>query len=135
MINGEDTDKQIVNTLGYKKPRVKIVKLHGDLNARIFAFTPEEIFEFSDKIKAVLERYLSQDIIIVGHSMRDNDINQCIHREGGSIWYVNPDKPKINEPIGQMMRVRRSESNVISGDNGYFDRFFKALHNELEQAV
>ncbi|MFQ6015505.1 MAG: SIR2 family protein [Anaerolineae bacterium] len=129
LINGEDEEEQIVRQLGFAQPRIKIVKLHGDLPARIFAFTPEEIWDFADKIENVLRDYLSKDIIINGHSMRDNDINRCIDREGGSIWHVNPSEPSIETFIGQAMRVRTA--TAISGELGYFDNFFTALRDTL----
>ncbi|MEA3460222.1 MAG: SIR2 family protein [Chloroflexota bacterium] len=132
LINGKDTEDQIRRVLGHREPRVKIVKLHGDLPARVFAFTPDEVFEFGEKLENLLEEQLSKDMIIVGHSMRDDDVNRCIRRQGGSIWYVNPSKPKATQFIGRAMQVRTS--NAITGELGKFDNFFQALYNELVNA-
>jgi len=129
LINGQDTEEGIIKALNYPQPRVKLVKLHGDLGARIFAFTPEEIFQFSEKIERVLTGYLSQDVIISGHGMRDDDINRCLRGEGGSLWYVNPSAPTASDYIGRAMRVRKG--TTIEGEDGYFDNFFCALRDEL----
>jgi len=129
LINGKDTEDQIRQALEYREPRVKIIKLHGDLPTRTFAFTPEEIFEFGEKLEGLLREQLSRDIIIVGHSMRDDDLNRCIRRQGGSIWYVNPTRPGAAQFIGRAMQVRTS--NAITGELGKFDNFFQALYNEL----
>ncbi|MEA3345557.1 MAG: SIR2 family protein, partial [Chloroflexota bacterium] len=129
LINGEEDERQIRRALDYPEPRVKILKLHGDLPARIFAFTPDEVFEFGEKLESLLEEQLSEDIIIVGHSMRDDDLNRCIRREGGSIWYVNPVSPKPTQFIWRAMQVRTS--NATTGELGKFDNFFQALYNEL----
>lgn len=68
-INGQDQEGQIIEALKYPTPRVKILKLHGDLNARIFAFTPQEVFQFTDRIEQTLTDILNGDIVVVGHSL------------------------------------------------------------------
>lgn len=129
LINGQDTEEGIIKALSYPQPRIKLVKLHGDLGARLFAFTPEEIFQFSEKIERVLTDYLSQDVIINGHGMRDDDINRCLREKGGSLWYVNPSAPTASDFIWRAMRVRKGMA--IEGQDGYFDNFFCALRDAL----
>jgi hypothetical protein len=133
LICGEDALGSMgqMDTLESRQPRVKIVKLHGDVHSRSFAFTPSEISLFSGDGERVLRRYLSRDLIIVGHGPRDYDINRAIEREGGSIWYVGQSPPAMDAPIYQAMRSRGTQTNVISGEFGLFDRFFKALYSEL----
>jgi hypothetical protein len=123
-----------MDTLEGRQPRVKIVKLHGDVHSRSFAFTPSEISLFSGDGERVLRRYLSRDLIIVGHGPRDYDINRAIEREGGSIWYVSQSPPAMDAPIYQAMRSRGTQTNVISGEFGLFDRFFDALYRELRRS-
>ncbi len=129
LINGQDSEEGIIKALSYPQPRIKLVKLHGDLGARVFAFTPEEIFQFGEKIESVLTDYLSQDVIISGHGMRDDDINRCLRAKGGSLWYVNPSAPTASDYIGRAMRVRKG--TIIEGEDGDFDNFFYALRDEL----
>ncbi len=132
LVGSRESEEEIARVLGFSEPRVKLVKLHGDLPARIFAFTPEEIFQFSDKIEKVLKEYLSRDIIIVGHSMRDDDLNRCIRAQGGSIWYTNPAPPTVSDFVGRAIKVRRG--SIISGEMGKFDDFFQALGEALLEA-
>jgi len=129
LINGQDTEEGIIRALSYPQPRIKLVKLHGDLGARNFAFTPEEIFQFSEKVEGVLTDYLSRDVMICGHGMRDDDINRCLREKGGSLWYVNPSAPTAGDFIWRAMRVRKG--TTIEGKDGYFDNFFCALRDEL----
>jgi hypothetical protein len=129
LINGQDTEEGIIRALSYPQPRIKLVKLHGDLGARNFAFTPEEIFQFSEKVESVLTDYLSRDVMICGHGMRDDDINRCLREKGGSLWYVNPSAPTASDFIWRAMRVRKG--TAIEGEDGYFDNFFCALRDEL----
>jgi hypothetical protein len=128
---GEQSSAEIVDFLESARPRVKIVKLHGDVLSRSFAFTPSEISVFGSQSERVLRRYLNRDLIIVGHGPRDYDINRAIEREGGSIWYVNQSPPGMDDAVYQAMRGRGTQSNVISGGFGSFDRFLEALHGEL----
>ena len=131
LIVGKHEEDEIIQALDSHKPRIKLIKLHGDLPARILAFTREETFQFSPKITGILEEYLSKDIIICGHSMRDYDINRCIQRQGGTIWYINPSRPEALCSIETAMRVRKSTDEVISGEEGKFDDFFAALYHEF----
>lgn len=131
LINGEDQEEQIVRALRFATPRIKILKLHGDLNARIFAFTPEEIFEFADRIERTVTDILNGDIIVVGHSLRDHDLNRCIRASGGALWYVNPTEPSISDFAGQAIRARGTPEHIIGGELGRFDDFFAWLRLEL----
>ena len=127
---GRDKESQILRQLSFSRPPVKVLKLHGDLSARIFKFTPKEIFEFPEKLEAKITELLSQDFVIVGHSMRDTDLNRCIRRKGGAIWYVNPEPPQVDTLIWQAMRVRKG-SRYINETKQFarFDTFFTKLHS------
>jgi hypothetical protein len=128
---GEQSSAEIIGSLENAQPRVKIVKLHGDVLSRSFAFTPSEISLFGSQSEYVLRRHLNRDLIIVGLGPRDYDINRAIRQEGGSIWYVNQSPPAATDVVFQVMRGRGTQSNVISGEFGLFDRFLETLHREL----
>lgn len=130
LVHGVMEPELIVEQLDHRVPRVKLLKLHGDLFYRKFYYTGDEIDAFPPQISSALETYLNhRDIVIAGHGMRDSDINRCLKDEGGSIWYVSPDPPSGD--IARVMKSRRSEGNVLSGDSGYFDQFFVTLHAAL----
>ena len=131
LICGEQSSAETIDILESAQPRVKVVKLHGDVQSRSFAFTPSEISLLGGEGELVLRRYLSRDLMIVGHGPRDYDINRAIEREGGSIWYINQSPPSMDDLVYQAMRARGTQANVISGEFGLFDRFFDALHSEL----
>jgi len=131
LICGERSSEEIMEVLESEKPRVKVVKLHGDVQSRSFAFTPSEISLLGGEGERVLHRYLSRDLIIVGHGPRDYDVNRAIEREGGSIWYVGESPPSMDNLVHQAMKARGTQTNVISGEFGLFDYFFDALYGEL----
>lgn len=131
IICGKQPAVETLEKLKNAEPPVKIIKLHGDVRTRNFAFTPSEVSTFGGDSERVLRQYLSQDLIIIGHGSRDYDINRAIDQHGGSIWYVNYTPPSLDNPLYRAMRARRAEANVIDGEYGLFDRFFEALHREL----
>jgi hypothetical protein len=131
VVCGEQTNAETMDILESAQPRIKIVKLHGDVRSRSFAFTPSEISLLGGDGERVLRRYLSRDLIIVGHGPRDYDINRAIEREGGSIWYIGQSPPPMDDLVYQAMKARGTQKNIISGEFGLFDRFFEALHDEL----
>ena len=111
-------------------PRVKLFKLHGDLFYNKFYYTGEEITRFPSSINRALHTYLNlRDIVVVGHGMRDTDINRCLRNRGSSIWYVSPQQP--SDEIARIMRARKSQDSFISGEAGYFDPFFRNLRHTL----
>lgn len=129
LVNGRESEDYILKALERRTPRIKLLKLHGDLKARNMAFTPEEIFEFGQKVESVLAKYLNGDVIIIGHEMRDDDINRCIRGDGGALWYVHPEEPAVESFIWRAMQVR--PSTVISGAPAQFDNFCETLYKEL----
>lgn len=132
LIVGVFKEEEILKGLMYPRPKIKIVKLHGDLGLRHIAVTREQTFQFHEEIEDALKTYFTQhDVIIFGHSMRDNDLTRCIERKGGLIWYVNPSKPKPDDFIAQAMATRRCAENTIDGDEARFDNFFCALASEV----
>ena len=131
LVNGQDQEDHILRALKYPAPKIKILKLHGDLNARLFAFTPQEVFQFADRIERTLTEMLNGDIVVVGHSLRDDDLNRCIRASGGALWYVNPAEPSPADFARRAMVARGTSDHIISGELGRFDEFLAWLHLEL----
>ncbi len=134
LVCGKQEAAQTADALESSRPRVKIVKLHGDVASRSFAFTPSEISVFGSESERILRRHLSGDLIVIGHGPRDYDLNRAIEREGGAIWYVGQNPPPAVDPLYQAMRARGTHANVISGKWGLFDRFLAVLRAELTRS-
>jgi hypothetical protein len=131
LVCGERSGAETIDLPASGKSQVRVVKLHGDVEARSFAFTPNEITVFGSDSERVLRHYLGRDVIIIGHGPRDYDINRAIEREGGSIWYVGQSPPATDEAIYHAMQARRTQDNVISSEFGWFDQFVEALYEAL----
>ncbi len=134
LINGYQREEHILTNLKrYQEPRVKILKLHGDLYARIFQFRLKEIFEFSKELQQAIEELLEDDAIIVGYSMQDSDFYRCFHKVGGEIWYVNPNEPAFGSLADNVREDKGDMFTLLNGIAGYFDEFFIRLHSYLLQ--
>jgi hypothetical protein len=136
LIVGVHKEGEILQALTYRKPKIKIVKLHGDLALRNIAVKREETYQFHEKIEGVLKRYFSEnDLIIFGHSMYDIDLTRCILKEGRSIWYVNLNRPKSDDWIMHAMVARGSSNNIIYGTEADFNNFFCILAREFDLPI
>jgi hypothetical protein len=87
-IYGQVPGTEIAAALGRTHPRVKAVKLRGDINAYKLSLIPEGQFEFSKELEEAVKRLLSQDTILVGDISLDNDIQRCILRGDSALWVV-----------------------------------------------
>jgi len=126
LVHGVMAPEFVADHLDNRIPRVKVLKLHGDLFYRKFYYTGAEIAAFPPQIDEALRTYLNRrDVLIVGHGMSDQDINRCLSSEGSALWYVSPAPPPAE--MAALMASRRSQQNVIDGDGGYFDAFFTQL--------
>ncbi|MBN1219065.1 MAG: VWA domain-containing protein [Anaerolineae bacterium] len=133
LVCGEQNGAETMDLPANGRSQIKVIKLHGDVEARSFAFTPSEITVFGGDSERILRHYLSRDVIIIGHGPRDYDINRAIEREGGSIWYVGQSPPSTDDPVYHAMRARRTQANVITGEHGWFDHFIDTLSEELKR--
>ncbi|MDE3090903.1 MAG: SIR2 family protein [Chloroflexota bacterium] len=106
-------------------PRVKVIKLHGDLFQRFMAWTPAEMDTFLTDIAACIQTAIhGRDILVVGHSLRDERIRELAMSTGGSIWYTGP--TGVPDYLAASDRVR-----AVIGPNGAFEKLFAGLAREL----
>jgi len=93
-------------------PRVKLLKIHGDLRSRHLDATEETIQKFADpyetKLKAALISLVAQrDFVVIGHGLNDKAINDIIDsaynfnidnkRRLNSFWVLSMNKKEASE--------------------------------------
>ena len=127
--HGQVPGTEIAAALGRTHPRVKVVKLRGDINAYKLPLTPEGQFEFPEELEEAVERLLSQDTILVGDIPHDTDIQRCIRPGEGALWVVVPEEPRPGSFLYNAIRSRPGKG--ISGAEAEFVSFFSALAREL----
>ena len=105
-------------------PRVKVLKLHGDLFHRFMAWTPEEMDTYLRDITPVLSRALTlRDVLVAGYSLRDPAVRELALGTGGTVWFANP-RPPAPE-IADELTERRVR--VITSEQCEFERFFTGI--------
>lgn len=76
-----------------RQPRVKVIKLHGDLFHRAMAWTEREMDAFLADISPALGDAVKQrDVLVVGHSLRDRRIRDLVMKNARTIWFTHPEK-------------------------------------------
>jgi len=122
---------QIVETLSRVTPRLKVVKLRGDINAQALPLTDTGQFEFPNDLEQTISEWLERDAILVGDIPYDTDVQRCIRRSSGALWCVLPNEPASEGFIKRVKRVRPS-GEIITGAEVEFNAFFTTLAERLE---
>ncbi len=131
LVNGIIRPEKLKPILKGRSPRLKILKLHGDLFHRTMAWTLAEMEAFDGEIKPYLEKVLDQrDMVIVGYSMNDKPIRELVAGRDAdtAIWYLHP--TKVPESLQKDERVR-----AVIGEECKFEQLFTALASQLGARV
>jgi hypothetical protein len=122
LVNGLVRIDRLAPLLRGRHPRVKVVKLHGDLLQRRMAWTPTEMDAYLDEIAPALKPAIDgRDMLVVGHSLRDRRIRELVLGTGGeAVWYVSP------SPLPPYLDADPRLRAVI-GPEGAFEALFTRL--------
>jgi S1-C subfamily serine protease len=129
LVNTVIRNDWLARVLPERQPRVKIIKLHGDLFHRAMAWTVKEMDSFLDAINPVLAQAIKgRDVLVVGQSLRDRRIRDLVMNNARTIWYTHPDK--VPDHLKGDNRVR-----AVIDRNCKFESLFSLLAQRLEVAV
>jgi SIR2-like domain len=129
LINGVLRADRLRWLLSSRSPRVKVVKLHGDLFHRFMAWTPTEMQQYIDDVHGTLGPFLNtRDFIVVGSSLRDDRIRALVEQTGGAIWFIAPSA--VPAEIAGLHSLR-----AVTGPELTFERVFPALADGLGVGV
>ncbi len=130
LCHGQTSAQEITSALSQSAPRVKVVKLRGDINAYKLPLTPGGQFEFPEELEEEVERLLSQDTILIGDIPYDTDIQRCIRKGDGALWVVVPEEPRPGSFLYNVKQAR-PKGEVITGPGAEFGPFFSTLGEAL----
>lgn len=126
LVNGLVLPALLSRLLEANSPRVKVVKLHGDLLYRCMAWTPAEMEDFVSAIGQPLHRHVAtRDLLVVGHSLRDEAIRDLVGSAGDVIWYAHPEEAPAF--LSTDRRVR-----AVIGAEARFEPLFTTIAERLE---
>lgn len=129
-VRGVDRDDYIIGQFrSHVFPKIKIVKLHGELESRVIYVTPKETANFPPDFANFLrdDFFRSRDLIMIGYSVLDQDVKNCVDPLNNSLYYVNP-KPPVDDVKEKFRRFEQ-----IVGDNAKFDTFMSSLSDTISQ--
>jgi hypothetical protein len=121
---------QIVEALSRPTPRLKVIKLRGDINAQALPLTDKGQFEFPNDLERSVSEWLRGDTILVGDIPYDTDLQRCINQSTGALWCILPDEPVSNSFIVHAKQIR-SSGKIITGADAEFNTFFTAMAKRL----
>ena len=130
--------RHFVDRLGQAAQPIKVVKLHGDLRSGYFRFTSAETRRFENEVREAVRSLLAQDVIIVGHSLEDGDIVDCMSDVPHGVvrpevFYVDPKgiSEHAQNVLTRMIGDDRVIPQVIGAPVGDFEEFLTALYSRL----
>lgn len=128
VINGVYRPDRIGSLLAAQSPRVKVVKLHGDLFHRYMAWTPKEMDSYVGEIAGPLRATLyGRDLLVAGTSLRDERIRelaQHVCQSGGAVWFLGL------KSAPDFLKAEPNARAVLNPDCA-FERLFPRLAVEL----
>jgi hypothetical protein len=129
LVNGIIRPDRLRTLLLAPQPRVKVLKLHGDLFHRFMAWTNPEMRSFLDEIEASLFEFVrNRDVLVVGHSLRDDSIRKLAFASEGAVWQVA--LGAVHEEAAASPKVR-----LVRDPSLTFENLFVTLASRLELPV
>jgi S1-C subfamily serine protease len=125
LVNGVIRPDRLTLLLHSGTPRVKVLKLHGEVFQPFMAWTVEEMDTFLREIAPSLKPAIaSRDVLVVGHSLRDERVRDLAQTTGGDLWFTHPSKVPDYLKGNAAMRV-------VVAPEAAFEKFFPALAQAL----
>jgi SIR2-like domain len=126
LVNGVIETGWLAKLATAASPRVKVIKLHGDLFFRRMAWTREEMSGMVSAVREhVVDALRGRDLLVVGDSLRDEDICDLVRACEGTVWFVNPgDAP-------ESFAAEESFKAVV-GPDCTFEELFTRLATRLQ---
>jgi NAD-dependent SIR2 family protein deacetylase len=132
IVCGEYTDDSVVKIMALATPRIKVLKVHGSLTSVTQLWSYEQMAIYPEQINALMAQLTAQPIIVCGYGFEDLCVSRSFAVDGGPVHCINPTGiPSNMKPI--MMR-RNSQTQVVDGQDGYFDQFFSEMTQALLEA-
>lgn len=139
-INGITKNEIITRDFNnFNHPRIKVLKLHGDLRQRMLFVTPKETSRFPTDLEDCLGNiFKRRDLIMIGYSVSDLDVQRSILKftndnPENTMFYVNPEKRE--DHYFSQFKTNYKICNSVSGIDGYFDNFMTRLYQRISAVV
>jgi len=130
-VRGVNQDDFIIRE--FRRPstqRIKILKLHGEIDSGVIFVTPKETANFPNNIANLLKDFFkTRDLIMIGYSVSDMDVQRCIDQNENTLIYINP-KPLNNQLLLSLASNYKYPKQIV-GRDGEFDVFMNKLYEAI----
>ena len=151
LVVGHDRAEEIKAQLR-ESTRIVLLKLLGDVEVGVLPVTEDEIREHLAPVAQLLGQEFRKPTTCVEYADRDAPILELMPREGRPLFWVSRRIPMADEALYEQLRVesptsvyyhdfrpdviellrsRRSETNLLVRDAGAFDQFFARVIRQL----
>ena len=109
----------------------QIMKVFGDILSMEYNLKERaKYIHEKSELKKYFEETLSRDVLMIGIDPAwDATLIQMIPFQGGTLWYVDEERPHEESPIGSLLRARQSQ--CVSGREGNYEHFIFMLYQHL----
>ncbi|MCP4676091.1 MAG: hypothetical protein GY854_11410 [Deltaproteobacteria bacterium] len=133
-VRRDENEEQIKQILNKKRPKCKIIKLHGDTLYGV-DIAQKHLMSFSEELTEVIKNKIEMcGLILVGYGLNEPGFSDVIpqnpdtSKPPDNIYYVAPSPPQTNTILESLV-VR--DENTVNGDDGRFENFVQGLCKEL----
>ena len=128
-------DKKIESRLSSRTPRIKIIKLRGDLLHRsLDNFHPSDALKLNEVYERQISSLIQTDSIFLGLRNFDFDIFRYIKNNDGAIWFIQKAGPKSGEMLDAFIKSRQFTNLIVSPDR-FPEKIFELMESNLELKV
>jgi nucleoside phosphorylase len=129
VILGRDLDIQ--HKLSSRNPRIKLIKLRGDLSSRyIENIQPSKALASCQSYERTIRPFLEQDLIAIGLGENDFDIHHYLNFSDNAIWFVSSGEPKVNGYLHIFSSTHNKAKQITINHKVHL--FFNYLLKELQ---
>lgn len=111
-------------------PRIKVLKLHGDVHLGVNYMTSSETIGYEQTIGALVKSFSARPALVCGYSFYHRNVLNAFSTSGGPFYYVNRSFPETPMVLS-LMKARSKRPLYIDEPLGPFYQFMAALAKEL----
>jgi NAD-dependent SIR2 family protein deacetylase len=127
-----DNDFIIRSLKVFSAPRIKVLKLHGELESRVIFVTPKETKKFPKDLEDFLiDLFRTRNLMMIGYSVSDLDVKRCItaRAKPNTLIYVDPYPSRDKSFIAITSKFRHTQQ--IAGTDAEFENFMRKLSDAV----
>jgi hypothetical protein len=114
------------------QPRIKLIKLHGDLESGVNFMTSREISDYGEGFTGIFTELSERPAVVCGYSFVHLNVLTAFSRRADTpVYYINPEFPQMPAILSLMLLRSKENANFIDGDLGKFEIVMRQLADDI----